>query len=139
MLLGHVRMAANTGPSGARTVGLRLLRKWAGLRRVIACFTDSPSTGKDKTKQNKGVKVAILCVQFCKRDGTQSQSGDRGDEKRSNQTHFPVALNHCGDRVYKSIQVSARTATQFRRIPGVRRCKRRKTHFQASYADQLCH
>lgn len=39
--LVSVRMGKNVGPAGARSVGLRLLRRWAGEHRVIACFTDS--------------------------------------------------------------------------------------------------
>lgn len=39
--IAHVRMSANTGPAGARSVGMRLLRRWASGRRVLACFTDS--------------------------------------------------------------------------------------------------
>lgn len=36
-----VRMTKNTGPAGARTVGLQLLRRWAGTAPVVVCFTDS--------------------------------------------------------------------------------------------------
>ena len=39
--LVSTRMTRNTGPAGARSVGMRLLRRWAGERRVIANFTDS--------------------------------------------------------------------------------------------------
>lgn len=39
--LACVRMTQNTGPAGARTVGMRLLRRWAAGRRVVANFTDS--------------------------------------------------------------------------------------------------
>jgi len=39
--LAHVRMKQNTGPAGARSVGLRLLRSWAAGRRLVICLTDS--------------------------------------------------------------------------------------------------
>jgi GT2 family glycosyltransferase len=39
--LAHIRMKQNTGPAGARSVGLRLLRSWAAGRRLVICLTDS--------------------------------------------------------------------------------------------------
>lgn len=39
--LACVRMLRNTGPAGARSVGLRLLRRWAGGRGLVVCLTDS--------------------------------------------------------------------------------------------------
>lgn len=39
--LALVRLHQNVGPAGARSVGLRLLRKWARGREVVVCLTDS--------------------------------------------------------------------------------------------------
>ncbi|CAK0907056.1 unnamed protein product, partial [Prorocentrum cordatum] len=46
--LALVRMRRNTGPAGARSVGLRLLRQWAGDRRAVVCLTDSDAMPDDR-------------------------------------------------------------------------------------------